>query len=166
MPPDQAAKDLAPDLYEQDVVLWCDRQADLLRRLRAGEPVLGQLDWDNLIDEVEAVGSSQRHAVESLLARALDHLLKIRCYPNGPVDHWTGETRGFIRGAGRSWSPSMEQLIDLPRLYADSLETVRHLKIDGALPQPVPAACPYGFPDLIVRSGDPIDVDALLAKLA
>ena len=58
------------DLYEENVLLWSERQAALLRRLAAREPVNEQIDWENVIDDVESVGSEQLHAVESLLMQA------------------------------------------------------------------------------------------------
>ena len=46
-----------PDgLYERDFVLWSEAQADLLRRLAAGERVNAAVDWPNLIEEVEDLG--------------------------------------------------------------------------------------------------------------
>ena len=50
--------------YDADVLLWSERQADLLRRLAAGERVNDQVDWENVIEEVESVGSEQLHSVE------------------------------------------------------------------------------------------------------
>ena len=50
--------------YEADVLLWSEHQAALLRRLARGEAVNERPDWDNIIDEVESVGSEQLHAVE------------------------------------------------------------------------------------------------------
>ena len=46
------------DLYDEDVLLWSEQQAALLRRLAAGERVNEQIDWENVIDEVESVGSN------------------------------------------------------------------------------------------------------------
>jgi hypothetical protein len=165
--PDQAARDLAvPDLYEADFVLWSERQAALLRRLQAGDPVGDQLDWDNLVEEVESLGSSARLATESLLARGLEHLLKIRGWPNGPVDHWAAEANTFLRDAGRAWAPSMARAIDAATLYREELEKIGLRKIDGTPPQPLPAACPVTLAELIFPRGVPCDVPALLAKLA
>ena len=167
MPPDQAARDLAaPDLYEADIVLWCERQASLLRRLQAGEGVQDQIDWDDLVEEVESLGRSARVATESLLRRALEHLLKIRGWPHGPADHWAAEARTFLRDAGLTWTPSMARAIDAAALYRDALQMVGQLTIDGAAPQPLPAACPFTLADLIIPPGVPVEVDALLAKLA
>ena len=68
------------DLYDTDVLLWSEQQAALLRRLAAGERVDEQIDWANVIDEVERVGSEQLHAVESLLMQALAHMAKAEAW--------------------------------------------------------------------------------------
>ena len=43
------------DLYDEDVVTWSEQQAALLRRVAAGERVNDQVDWINIIDEVESL---------------------------------------------------------------------------------------------------------------
>ena len=57
------------DLYKDDILLWSEQQAELLRRLAAGEHVNAQVDWENVVEEIESVGSEQRHRVEGLLAQ-------------------------------------------------------------------------------------------------
>ena len=52
------------DLYKDDILLWSEQQAELLRRLAAGEHVNAQVDWENVVEEIESVGSEQRHRVE------------------------------------------------------------------------------------------------------
>src|SRR5215470_15760572 len=42
------------DLYEDDILLWSEQQAELLRRRAAND-----LDWANLAEEIEDVGKSQ-----------------------------------------------------------------------------------------------------------
>jgi len=70
------------DLYDTDIVLWSERQSELLRRRAAGELVNeAELDWPNIAEEIESVGSEQRHAVESLLMQALVHMLKAEAWP-------------------------------------------------------------------------------------
>jgi uncharacterized protein DUF29 len=56
------------DLYEDDILLWSEQQAEALRRRAANE-----IDWDNIAEEVEALGRSERNAVESHLQQALLH---------------------------------------------------------------------------------------------
>jgi len=55
------------DLYEDDVLLWSEQQADLLRRHAATARSNDAIDWPNIIEEIESVGNEQRFAVESNL---------------------------------------------------------------------------------------------------
>ena len=57
-------------LYEEDIVLWSERQGELLRRRAAGELVNeAELDWPNIAEEIEAVGNEQRFAVSHCWSR-------------------------------------------------------------------------------------------------
>ena len=56
--------------YEKDYVEWLDLT---LAQLQNHD--LENLDWIHLIEEVEALGSEQRHKVESYLLKLLIHLL-------------------------------------------------------------------------------------------
>ena len=57
-----------PDgLYERDAFAWSERQADLLRRLAAGERVNEAVDWPYVIEEVQDLGLSELRACRSLL---------------------------------------------------------------------------------------------------
>jgi hypothetical protein len=49
---------------------WSAAQADRLRRLARGERV-NDLDWENVIEEVESVGRSELRSVKSLLTPRL-----------------------------------------------------------------------------------------------
>lgn len=69
------------ELYDTDVVEWSERQAQLLRGFAARQPGNEQPDWGNIIEEVESVGRSQMHAVESLLMQGLMHDLKVLAWP-------------------------------------------------------------------------------------
>ncbi|MEA2741530.1 MAG: hypothetical protein QOH05_4837, partial [Acetobacteraceae bacterium] len=69
-----------PDsLYERDVLAWSQHQADLLRRLGRGERV-NDVDWTHLAEEIEDVGLSELHSVESFLTLILVHLLKVHIW--------------------------------------------------------------------------------------
>src|SRR3979490_3272545 len=110
------------DLYEEDIVLWSDRQGGLLRRVAAGEPGNEALDWPNIVEEIERVGNEQRHAVEALLLQALIHMLKAEGGPTAAaVPHWQAEARVFRAQARRRSTQSMRQRIDVPGIYADAV---------------------------------------------
>jgi|tagenome__1003787_1003787.scaffolds.fasta_scaffold20322616_2 hypothetical protein len=136
------------DLYESDIILWSEHQAEALRRLQAGER-RNDVDWDHLIDEVLTVGRNELHAVESLLQRAIEHLLKAAGWPDAQtVPHWLAEADGFLARARRRYTPSMAQRLDLPGIYADALRNVLRRRYDGAPPQPLVDACPLALEEL------------------
>jgi hypothetical protein len=81
-------------LYGRDILIWSERQRDLLRRVAAGEPVNEAPDWPNIIEEIESVGNEQLHAVTSLLVQALTYMLKAEAWPlSREVPHWQAEAR-------------------------------------------------------------------------
>lgn len=137
------------DLYEEDVLLWSEQQAALLRRLAAGERVNEQIDWANVIDEVESVGSEQLHAVESFLVQALVHMLKAEAWPLArDIAHWQAEARRFRGDAAARFVPSMRQRIDMAKLYRRALRAVPDT-VDGTAPLPIPATCPVTLDELL-----------------
>jgi len=46
------------DLYGTDLLLWSEQQAKLLRRVAAGEQVNDQVDWENVVEEIESVAGT------------------------------------------------------------------------------------------------------------
>lgn len=137
------------DLYEDDILLWSERQAELLRQHAATARANDAIDWPNIIEEVEDVGISEYRAVELLLIQALAHMLKAMAWPSSrDVPHWQAETRGFLRQARRRYTPSMRQRIDLADLYADALVMLPDT-MDGQPPLPVADVCPATLDELL-----------------
>jgi Domain of unknown function DUF29 len=103
--------------YDDDILIWSEEQAALLRRVAAGERV-NNVDWENVIEEIESVGSEQLHAVEALLGQALRHMLKVRrgrFTATRPLGARTRSISGDRRptaslrpcGSGSTWRASM-----------------------------------------------------------
>jgi Domain of unknown function DUF29 len=136
--------------YEADILRWSEHQAALLRRRAAGELVNeAELDWPNIAEEIEAVGSEQLHAVTSLLTQAILHMLKAEAWPlSGEVPHWRAEARRFRGDAADRFAPSMRQRIDMVKLYRRALRAMPET-IDGQVPLLVPDACPVTLDDLL-----------------
>jgi hypothetical protein len=65
------AKQLAheADLYDRDFYSWALRQAELVRARR-----LGELDLENIAEELESLGKEQAHKLESAFRVLLVHL--------------------------------------------------------------------------------------------
>lgn len=70
-------------LYEQDFFAWTQEQARLLRERRFED-----LDLENLIDEVESVGSSEKREIRNRLTVLIAHLLKWKFQPGRRGDSW------------------------------------------------------------------------------
>ncbi len=64
------------NLYDQDFLAWID---DIFTKLKARD--FDNLDLENLIEEVNSLGASQRRELLSRLTVLLEHLLK-RLYRN------------------------------------------------------------------------------------
>lgn len=82
-------------LYDTDFYAWTVDQAT---RLRACPPHLrpNGLDVENLAEEVESLGRSDRRAVESFLRLIALHLLKIEFHPAISYrSHWATEVDAF-----------------------------------------------------------------------
>jgi hypothetical protein len=78
-----AAKPPPNDLYEIDFYAWTQEQAKLLRERRWSD-----LDIDNLVDEVEGVGRSDKRQIESRVEVLLAHLLKWKYKPGVRGSSW------------------------------------------------------------------------------
>jgi hypothetical protein len=146
-----------PDgLYERDVLAWSQHQADLLRRLGRGERV-NDVDWANVAEEIEDVGLSELHSVESFLNLIMVHLLKLHAWPeNQACGHWRGEIVAFRNNANRRFAPSMRQRIDVGALYAEAAEQLR--ETDPSLQ--LPAENPFALDHLLKE-----DTNTVLGRL-
>ena len=71
--------------YDADYYAWT---ADQALRLRGPRPA--GLDWENLAEEVESLGRSDKRAVGSALKVVLEHLLKWRFQPEKRSSSWSG----------------------------------------------------------------------------
>jgi hypothetical protein len=76
------------DLYDADLALWSDQQAALLRRLAAGERVNDQVDWENVIEEIQDVRKRYEDEVENRLTTLCTHLLKWHYQPAMRSNSW------------------------------------------------------------------------------
>jgi len=138
------------DLYAEDILLWSERQGELLGRRAAGELVNDRhLDWPNIAEEIESAGSEQLHAVELFLVQALAHMLKAEAWPTShEVPGWRAEARRFRDDAASRFVPSMRQRIDRAKLYRRALRALPDT-IDGQASLPVPENCSVTLDQLL-----------------
>ena len=141
--------------YDTDVVTWSERQADLLRRVAAGERVNDLVDWSNVVEEIESVGNEQRFAVRSLLINIMRHRLQIAAWPEASaVSHWRHEIDGWqvqvVRRLRRA--PALRSVIEaeLADLYGDAVRTM-YREVDGVPRPPMPQTCPFMLVELLAE---------------
>lgn len=76
------------DLYRTDLALWAAQQAGALRsaaRERHNVPV----DWENVAEEIESLGASERRALASHVRTVVEHLMKLEASPAAdPRNGW------------------------------------------------------------------------------
>jgi hypothetical protein len=112
-------------LYEQDFLLWLESTTELLRQQNFNE-----LDLENLIEEIEDMGSSQKNALESNLVVLLLHLLKWKYQPEKRSNSWKSsirEHRRRIRNQLKT-SPSLKPY--LFKILAECYHDGRELAAD------------------------------------
>jgi hypothetical protein len=142
-------------LYDEDFVLWTEEQAAALRRAKSFSPAKSEgsdlaLDWENLAEEIESLGKSDRRELRSQLTGVLRHLLKLEASAaREPRAGWRAtisEARNEIDGLLED-SPSLrrsaEGLIkkqfgaaaklaaDDLRQYGEPVDAIR-VRLDGA----------------------------------
>jgi hypothetical protein len=143
---------MSGDLYDTDIVTWSERQAALLRRLAAGEQVNQQIDWENVVEEIESVGRSDLRGGKSLLMQAIRHDLKAEAWPlSREVPHWRAEARGFRAQAKSDFTESMRTHIDIADLYRIALAGLPEA-IDDLPPLPVPHECPVTLDEVLAAA--------------
>ncbi|MGK7880765.1 MAG: DUF29 domain-containing protein, partial [Crocosphaera sp.] len=71
------------NLYNKDYCLWLEETVQLLKEGR-----LTELDINNLIEEIEDMGRSEKKAVKSNLKIVLCHLLKYKYQPEKRSRSW------------------------------------------------------------------------------
>src|SRR5262245_44495231 len=120
-------------LYDADILLWSEQQAEVIRRLgRTRCDISNELDVKNVAEEIESAGRSGLAAVESGIRLIFVHLMRLALEPGADAArNWRGEIAAFQHEARRRYSPSMRQRLDLDELWRCAREQVM-LSHEGA----------------------------------
>jgi hypothetical protein len=109
----QQGRPAMPDtktLYDEDFLAWTKDQAEALRSAERGGSNQ-RLDWGNLAEEIESLGTSQKAALSSQMRRIVRHLLKLQYSPaQDPRRGWFEtviDARGEVDDLFRA-SPSLK----------------------------------------------------------
>ncbi len=140
------AQTTSKTLYDSDFALWVEKTVS---QLKARE--VKNIDWENLIEEVESLGKRDKRELKSRLITLFEHLLKRRYVP------LTDCYRGWEVTIKRTQAKLQDILADSPSLrgflttiYQDCYqEAWENIQIEYEVN--LPDVCPF-----------PEDVDVLL----
>lgn len=121
-PPRRAAQRERAPGYDEDLVLWSERQAALIRAGR-----LDLVDWQNVAEEIESLGASERRAVGHRIEILMMHLLKWQYQPVHRSRSWRATIRtqrGRIERLLKQ-SPSLRR--EVPEISADHYGLAREM---------------------------------------
>jgi hypothetical protein len=138
--------------YDEDFYAWTQEQAELLRR---GPAAANRLDYDLIAEEIEDLGKSELHTVQSLCEHVIEHLLKLEYSGlDEPARHWRREIIEWRLQLEKKLTRSIVAKLDLRTRYRSALRLLRYFEDDApGLIGRVPAECPYSL-DQILSRGD------------
>lgn len=132
--------------YERDFYAWTHEQATLLR-----DQQFTRLDLDNLIEELESMGRSERRQLLNRLEILLMHLLKWQYQPAFRGRSWEltiTEQRRRIAKLLRA-NPSLRP--ELPALLTEAYDdaTFSAMRETGLPETTFPATCPFTLMEVL-----------------
>jgi hypothetical protein len=130
--------------YDTDLYDWSLTQADALRRRAWNE-----LDVDNIAEEIESLGRSDRREIGSRLVILLTHLLKWKYQPEHQSPSW----RASIYEARTQIEQLIEESPSLRSYPAERLTKAyamacQKASIETGMPD-LPAACPWPIDQIL-----------------
>ncbi|HVW57647.1 MAG TPA: DUF29 domain-containing protein [Rhizobiaceae bacterium] len=140
---------------EADYARWCDEQGALLR---SGK--LDAIDRENLAEEIESLGRSERREIESRLNILLLHLLKWKFQSEKRKSGWKGSILEARRQLRRilAESPSLKNYP--AQILREEYEIARLKAADetGLGEDNFPQECPFTMDDIFDETFLPADI--------
>ncbi|WP_422445228.1 DUF29 domain-containing protein [Endozoicomonas sp. ALB091] len=137
---------MAEPLYETDFYSWTQQQAELIRQGR-----LGELDLDNILEEIESIGRSEYRQLSHRLDILLMHLLKWAYQPDHRSSSWQGsieEQRFRIRKLMKE-NPGLKPKINNAMVDAYPAARISAFKETGISKEHFPDACPWTYEQIM-----------------
>ncbi len=112
-------------LYDRDFQEWIEVTANLLRSQKFSE-----LDLENLIEEIECMGKSEKNALDSNLRILLRHLLKYKYQPHKISNSWKYTIREHRLQIIKSLKSSPSLKVYFLEVFTECYENARELAAD------------------------------------
>ena len=151
MPDDVPRK--GPD-YDDDFYAWTQHQAAVVREMPVTD---NRFDRDNVAEEIETLGRSERDAVRSQVHRIIEHFLKLQFSPaTQPRSGWMRSINDARRILGDKLSATLRRDIEtrLADLYEDAryqseLSLEEYDKVEAT--KLCPEECPYTLDQILQK---------------
>jgi uncharacterized surface anchored protein len=100
------------ELYDKDFNLWAEQMAIAIRERNVNE-----MDWNNLLEEIEDISASQKRALRNYYYRLAEHILKLRDWHAEQQRNkikWRVEVTNFRRSINDIFddSPSLKNYLE------------------------------------------------------
>lgn len=132
-------------IYETDFYTWTQQQAAFLK---SGQ--FSEIDLENLIEEVESMGRSEKRALESRLIVLLQHLLKWQYQPTRRGRSWEltikGQRMNFIKVLNEN--PGLKPSLDQCLIDAYKFAVLEASKETGLDEKTFPSVCPWELQEI------------------
>ena len=159
MPDDVPRK--GPD-YDDDFYAWTQHQAAVVREMPVTD---NRFDRDNVAEEIETLGRSERDAVRSQVHRIIEHFLKLQFSPaTQPRSGWMRSINDARRILGDKLSATLRRDVgaQLAALYEDAsyqaeLSLEEYDKVEAA--RLFPEECPYTLDQILEKRWYPEPVE-------
>ncbi len=117
-------------LYDTDFAAWSAEQANAIRdagRRRVNAPI----DWENVAEEIESLGRSERLTLRSRIGTVIEHLLKLQVSPvYEPERLWRETVRRTREDIAETLTNSPSLRREVPEIVGDQMARRRALVRD------------------------------------
>lgn len=135
-------------LYETDYLRWLEQTIELLKNSQ-----LEQIDYDNLIEELEDLAKREKRRLKSLLEQIIRHLLLYQYWDlerENNSSHWQAEIVSFRNQLNEDLTTNLRQYLEenLSLIYSNALDYVKaKTKLKN-----LPEICPYNSGQLLDKN--------------
>ncbi|MDJ0902631.1 MAG: DUF29 domain-containing protein [Xenococcus sp. MO_188.B8] len=114
------------ELHESDFNLWVEQTKEAIQNRD-----FKNIDWDNLLDEIDDMGKSEKRALDSYMQRLIEHVLKLK-YWHAEIERcgngWMREVTNFRNRIKRilKKNPSLNNYLktEYSDIYQDAIATM------------------------------------------
>lgn len=137
-------------LYDTDYSAWIDQQVYLMRN-----KAFNQLDLENLMDEVECLGKSEKRMLKSYLKLLFQHLLKIEYQTEKRTRSWdlTVKNAAFEVNEVLKDNPSLKHKLCEIVNSAYFSAKIEAAKETGLEEKVFPEECPWNIYEILNQGG-------------